>query len=109
MDRKTGIIWDSVVVFPGKKTRGKGRPDRCAVPVDFVEGGVLLFETLAGEEVVLGLVRDGSNEIMFCGDVMGVLTISWLLVEGRGAVVWGVPRSQRQTTPKFPSRELCQW
>lgn len=84
MDCKTGIIWDSVVVFPGKETRGKGRPDRCTVPIDFVEGGVLLFETLAGEEVVLRLVRDGSDEIVFRGDVVGVLTISWLLVEGRG-------------------------
>lgn len=72
-DCETGIIGDTIVVFPGEKTRGKGGPDCGSVAVDFVKGGVFLFEAVAGEEIVLGLISNGSYQIVFGCNVMSML------------------------------------
>jgi hypothetical protein len=98
-DGETGIIGDTIVVFPGEEARGKGGPDRGAVAVDFVERGVFLFEAIAGEKVVLRLISDGGNQIEFGCNVVGMLHT----IVRHCDVGVNVPRFQKQTTQKSPN------
>ena len=61
---ETAVLGDAVVVLASKKTRGERRPDGGAVLVLVVERSVLDLEALTVEGVVLGLLSDGSNEVV---------------------------------------------
>jgi hypothetical protein len=61
---ETAVLGNAVVVLASKETRSKRRPDGGAVLVLVVEGSVLNLEALTVEGVVLGLLGDGSNEVV---------------------------------------------
>ena len=66
---KARILRNAVVVLAGQKTGSERRPDGSTVLVLVVEGGVLDLETLSVECVVLGLLSNGSNQVVLLGNL----------------------------------------
>jgi hypothetical protein len=61
---ETAVLGNTVVVLASEETRGERRPDSGTVLVLVVERSVLDLEALTVEGVVLGLLGDGSNEVV---------------------------------------------
>jgi hypothetical protein len=68
---KAGIFGDAVVVLASQETGSKRRPDGGTVLVLVVQRSILDLETLSVEGVVLGLLSDGSDQVVLLGNLSG--------------------------------------
>lgn len=62
------ILGNAVIVLASQETRGERAPDSGAVLELLEQRLVLDFEALAVEGVVLGLLDNGGNEVVFLGN-----------------------------------------
>lgn len=67
-------LGDAVIVLAGEHALCEWRPDGRAVVVELEDGCKLALDA-AVEHVVLGLIRNGWNEVVLVGDVVGVLNL----------------------------------
>jgi hypothetical protein len=68
---KAGIFRDAVVVLASQETGSKRRPDGGTVLVLVVQRSILDLETLSVEGVVLGLLSNGSDQVVLLGNLSG--------------------------------------